>query len=393
MTRAIFSPLPAERPRQRPASLLDRLYAWRNRLVANPRFQSFSARFPLTRPIARQQSQALFDLCAGFVYTQILTACLQLDLFNMLEPEPLSIPEIAQRLAMTEAATARLLKAAASLKLVELRKGERYGLAMLGAALLGNPGVGHMIRHHHMFYADLAKPVPLLRGEAGQTNLAQFWTYATSQTPAEASSGDVAAYSGLMSGSQHLVADDILAAYDFGAHRRILDIGGGEGGFLVHLARHLPGPALALFDLPAVSERAKARFAQEGLSARSSIFGGNMHNDDLPGNADLVTLVRVLHDHDDDAIRALLSRLRQTMPPGATLLIAEPMAGSTETARMADAYFGFYLLAMGSGQARTPAEIAVFLTEAGFESIRVLRTRRPLLTGAMTARVPCDKKV
>jgi demethylspheroidene O-methyltransferase len=393
MTPAGFPPIPAHQQAERPVSVLDRLYAWRNRLVADPRFQSFSARFPLTRSIARQQSQALFDLCAGFVYTQVLTACLQLDLFSLLQPGPLTTAEIARHLVLNEAEAERLLKAAASLKLVEQRGTQRYGLAMLGAALLGNPGVGHMIRHHHMLYADLAKPVPLLRGEAGQTNLAKFWSYATSDSPVTASSDDVAAYSGLMSGSQHLVADDILAAYDFGAHSQILDIGGGEGGFLVHLARHVPGPALSLFDLPAVAERAQARFINDGLGARTATFGGNMHTDPLPGNADLVTLVRVLHDHDDDAISALLSRLFRAMPAGAKLLIAEPMAGSAETARMADAYFGFYLLAMGSGRARTPAEIGAFLVEAGFTDIRILRTRRPLLTGAMTARVPVDKKV
>jgi demethylspheroidene O-methyltransferase len=393
MTPARSSLISAGQQVERPTSLLDRLHAWRNRLVSNPRFQSFAAAFPLTRPIARHQSQALFDLCAGFVYTQVLTACLQLDLFNLLRPGPLTTAEIARHLAMTEAAAERLLKAAVALKLLEQRGERRYGLAMLGAALIGNPGVDQMIRHHHMLYADLAKPLPLLRGEAGQTNLARFWSYATSDAPATASSDEVAAYSGLMSGSQHLVADDILVAYDFSAYRQILDIGGGEGGFLVHLARHVPGPALSLFDLPAVVERAKARFIQEGLEGRMTSFGGNMHTDPFPGNADLVTLVRVLHDHDDEVVRALLSRLRQAMPDGATLLIAEPMAGSAETARMADAYFGFYLLAMGSGRARTPAEIKALLIEAGFADIRILRTRRPLLTGAMSARVPINKKV
>ena len=39
------------------------------------RFQRFAASFPLTKPIAQRQSQALFDLCAGFVYAQVLQAC------------------------------------------------------------------------------------------------------------------------------------------------------------------------------------------------------------------------------------------------------------------------------------------------------------------------------
>ena len=367
----------------RPVSLADRLAGWRNRLVASPRFQRFAASFPLTRPIAQRQSQALFDLCAGFVYAQVLQACIQLDLFRILDEAPRSAAELAPRLSLTEAATERLLGAAAALDLIGRRSGGRYGLAMLGAALLGNPGVGAMIAHHPLLYADLADPLALLRGENRPTALSD---YATAEQPAAAPPADVAAYSALMAQSQHFVADDILAAYDFSQHRRILDVGGGEGAFLCRVAAQATAPALMLFDLPAVAERARLRFAAEGLSLRAEVVGGDMHRDSLPGGADLATLVRVLHDHDDAAVRALLRRVRASLAPGGTLLIAEPMAGSPATRRMAEAYFAFYLLAMGSGRARSPAELTVFLQEAGFTDIRSLRTRRPLLTGGMTAR-------
>ncbi len=371
----------------RPVSLADRLAGWRNRLVASPRFQRFAASFPLTKPIAQRQSQALFDLCAGFVYAQVLQACVQLDLFRILEAGPRSVAELAPRLAMTESATERLLGAAAALDLVERRSGGRYGLAMLGAALLGNPGVGAMIAHHRLLYDDLANPLALLRGESRPTALSGYWGYATADQPAAAPPAEVAAYSALMAQSQHFVADDILAAYDFAQHRRILDVGGGEGAFLIRVAAQAKAPALTLFDLPAVAARAQVRFEAEGLGPRAATFGGDMHRDALPGGADLVTLVRVLHDHDDAAVRALLARIRACLPPGGTLLIAEPMAGSAETRRMAEAYFAFYLLAMGSGRARSPEELTAFLREAGFTEIRTLRTRRPLLTGGMTARV------
>lgn len=367
-------------------SLRDRLASLRNRLVASPRFQRFAAAFPLTRPIAERQSQALFDLCAGFVYAQVLAACVQLDLFAVLEPRPQTAAELAPHLGLTPEAAERLLRAAAALKLVEARGGGRYGLAMLGAALIGNPGVGAMIAHHRLLYADLADPLALLRGDAQPTQLARFWGYAGASDPAQAPPREVSAYSALMANSQHLVAGDILAAHDFRAHRHVVDVGGGDGAFLGVVARHARDLRLTLFDLPAVADRARRRFADEGLAARAEAIGGDMHRDPLPGEADLYTLVRVLHDHDDDAVRALLARLRQAMPAGASLLIAEPMGGRPGTARMADAYFGFYLLAMGSGRARTPAELTRFLAEAGFSEIRNLRTRRPLLTAAMTAR-------
>lgn len=62
--------------------LPDRILAWRDRLVSRPAFQRFAARFPLTRSIAERQSRAVFDLCAGFVYSQVLAAVVELDLLN-----------------------------------------------------------------------------------------------------------------------------------------------------------------------------------------------------------------------------------------------------------------------------------------------------------------------
>jgi demethylspheroidene O-methyltransferase len=93
-----------------------------------------------------------------------------------------------------------------------------------------------------------------------------------------------------------------------------------------------------------------------------------------------------LHDHDDDSVRVLLARARDALAPGGTLVIAEPMAGGRGAERVGDAYFGFYLLAMGRGRARSASEIATLLNEAGFAALRPLKTRRPLLVSVLMAR-------
>ena len=57
------------------------------------------------------------------------------------------------------------------------------------------------------------------------------------------------------------------------------------------------------------------------------------------------------------------------------LLIGEPFAGVRGAEPIGDAYFGFYLLAMGQGRARTTSEIADLLARAGFRESRAVRTR------------------
>ena len=62
------------------------------------------------------------------------------------------------------------------------------------------------------------------------------------------------------------------------------------------------------------------------------------------------------------------------------------MSGTPGAEPVGEAYFGFYLLAMGRGRPRTPAEIAALVREAGFGEVRPRRTRTPLLTSVITAR-------
>ncbi len=69
----------------------------------------------------------------------------------------------------------------------------------------------------------------------------------------------------------------------------------------------------------------------------------------LPHGADVITLVAVVHDHDDAAVRILLKAAREALPPGGRLVLAEPMSGTPGAGPITDAYFGLYLLAMGSG--------------------------------------------
>ncbi|HYN62322.1 MAG TPA: methyltransferase [Rubrivivax sp.] len=363
-----------------PESLVDRWRALRDRLLANPRFQRWAAAFPLTRPIATRQASALFDLVAGFVYSQVLAACVRLHLFDHLAAGPRGLDDLARALDLPAAGARRLLDAAAALDLVEARGPERYGLGMLGAALRGNPGVTALIEHHDMLYADLADPLPLLRGTAAPTRMQQFWAYARASNGHALEAGQVERYTALMAASQHLVASEILDAYPVGRHRCLLDVGGGDGSFLAAAAARAPHLALMLFDLPAVAEQARARLAERGLADRSTVHGGSFRTDPLPTGADLISLVRVVHDHDDEVAMDLLRCVRAALAPGGVLLLAEPMADTRGARPMGAAYFGWYLMAMGSGRPRTEAQLQAMAQAAGFGQCRPARVRRPLMT-------------
>ena len=83
---------------------------------------------------------------------------------------------------------------------------------------------------------------------------------------------------------------------------------------------------------------------------------------------------------------AVLRAIHAALPADGTLLVAEPMSGTPGAEPVGDAYFGFYLLAMGRGRPRTFGELSTMLRSAGFREIRLVSTRSPLLTRLITAR-------
>ncbi len=96
----------------------------------------------------------------------------------------------------------------------------------------------------------------------------------------------------------------------------------------------------------------------------------------------------MLHDHDDRAALVLLHAIRRALVPGGLLLVAEPMSGAAGAEPVADAYFAFYLLAMGQGRPRSAAQVMALLAQAGFQGARSIPTAVPLQAGVVVARAP-----
>jgi demethylspheroidene O-methyltransferase len=361
--------------RMLPASS-ERLGFWA-RMALSPRFHRLVERTPGLRRFSRAEGRALFSILSGFVQAQTLFAVVELRILHRLKEGGATTEALATLTQVPLARMKVLMQAAAALKLVCLRQG-RWHLTPRGAAFLTVPGLEAMVSHHHVLYSDLSDPVAFFRGET-TPELAGFWPYVFG-TLAQTDAALAGRYSTLMTESQALVAEDTLRMVDFSDQKHLLDIGGGTGAFLRAVGRRYPDLSLTLFDLPDVLTSSEP--PRDGIAR----VAGSFRSEALPTSADVISLVRVLYDHSDDVVRALLEKVYSALPSGGRLVISEPMSGGHQPDPATDVYFAIYTMAMHTGRTRSQLEIANLLKDAGF-SVSYLRSApRPFITSVVEAR-------
>lgn len=352
------------------------------RLALLPRFHALCARLPVLKRIVRAEGAALFSTVSGFVQSQALLALVEFRILHRLAEGPATTVALAALAQVPPERMAVLLQAGAALRLIR-KKGDAWRLTTRGAAFLTVPGLEAMVRHHPVLYRDLADPVAFFRGET-QPELAEFWPYVFGAGGA-ADPALAQRYSDLMADSQGLVAADTLRMVDLRGVGHLVDVGGGTGAFLAAVGRAHPRLSLTLFDLPAVVAGAEARFRQAGMTGRVAVHAGSFRDDPLPVGADAISLVRVLYDHSDATVAALLRAVHDALPPGGRVIVSEPMGGGDRPDPATDVYFSVYTLAMQTGRVRSQGEIAALLVAAGFGNIRKMQGFRPFVTSVVEA--------
>ena len=366
-------------------ALAERWIAFRNRLLGSASFRRKTQGLPVINSVAKQSANRLFALCAGFTFSQVLYASAKLGLIEKLQSGPKSVDVLARETELYSAKLKDFLDAGTALDLFQALSKDRYALGPLGATLCENPGVMQMVLHHVALYQDLAQPEALLHEGHTPGALGRYWSYSRNSDEAT-TDASVAAFSELMAESQSMIVEQVLQSCSFRQDKTLLDIGGGEGAFALAIAKANPHLGLTIADLPPVVARAKAKVAEAGLSNQVSGLGGDFRNEAIPGEFDVVTLVRILHDHDDEAVLGLLRQAYAALHPAGRLLVIEPMQTPGSSGDMLKAYFTMYFLAMGQGRLRRSSEINELLKQSGFQTSKSIPTKLPLITSILEAR-------
>jgi hypothetical protein len=181
-------------------------------------------------------------------------------------------------------------------------------------------------------------------------------------------------YNNWMAKQSELQNAALLASYDFSVHRKIVDVGGGQGATLVSILHTHPHVRGVLFDLPQVITNA---LVPETLAQRCEIEAGDMLQS-VPAGGDGYVLKRVVLDWDDELATKLLVNCRDAMQPDGEILVIEPVVPEGNEPSVSKVLDLIMLALQHGGRVRTKAEHQALFETAGLELTQVIPTPSPL---------------
>jgi hypothetical protein len=167
----------------------------------------------------------------------------------------------------------------------------------------------------------------------------------------------------------------IANAYAFPTDRLVIDIGGGQGGFLAEVLAANSSVRAVLFDRPEVVADPR-RLVDAGLAGRYETASGDFF-DAVPTGADVYVYKRILHDWDDERCLTLLHRCRDAIPATGRLLVIDaviPPGNEPHPAKIVD----MVMMSVLPGRERTEQEFAELFNAAAFRLSRTIPTHSML---------------
>lgn len=207
------------------------------------------------------------------------------------------------------------------------------------------------------------------RGFTARARMFQLFDYRRCLEPSRENYAQVRAWMRVTSTLTRYEASACLELYDFGGHRRALDVGGNSGEFLLQLCRRHPRLAGTVFDLPLVCDIGMEHLLAEPEASRVGFIKGDLRSDPLPTGYDLVSFKSMLHDWPPEDAERFLAKALQALAPGGTLLIFER---SPLQLREAAVPFSLIPTLLFFRSYRPPAQYAAWLEALGMREL-VLR--------------------
>jgi hypothetical protein len=325
----------------------------------------------------------IWDILLSQMHQVAVVAADEAGLFNALEEKPGTITELAARLDFDERATGILLRLLAALGLLKQRLGcfqltddARVYLVKSGSFYWGHMlSVGINEGHRTRLLAKLQKKgsdratgpegTPQISGEGRVSD-----NWAAGNVSLEQARGIAARM------NSHSLTAAVGAAhnYDFTGIRRVLDVGGGSGCFMIAMAQKHTDLRCTIMELPAMCEVARDYVKTGEVADRVDTSAVDMFRQPWPKGYDALFFSNIWHDWNFQTCKWLAARAFEVLPAGGRIMLHEMLLDDDGTGPVTAASFSMMMLLGTQGQQFTFGELKDILESAGFSGIESRQT-------------------
>ena len=315
---------------------------------------------------AAQPQVQLRDMLMGAVLTRALQAAAELGIADALSQGSKNCAALADELGVEFDSLGRLLRALTGYGVFQQNKDGHFGNSALSEFL--RTDAEQSLRGLALAYGDdaiwsawrgLTQALRAPGSAFEHVHKRPLFDYLKSHA-------DTARrFDAAMASSASLVNGALAAAYDWGQHRLIVDVGGGSGATLLKILAVATTTKGVVFDLPHAISKAAQAIADSTVADRCRAVAGDFFAN-VPAQGDAYLLKLVLHDWDDEACVRLLRKCHSQITGKASLLVCERIIGDDENARYAKLTDVVMLALTQNGRERTRQEYAALLQAGGF---------------------------
>jgi hypothetical protein len=169
------------------------------------------------------------------------------------------------------------------------------------------------------------------------------------------------------------VGREIARAYDFSMFRSVMDVGGGYGAVLRALLEHYPTLRGTVMDLPVIENGALRYLQNAGVGDRAEYRGGNFFVS-VPSGIDAYVLKYIIHDWDDSKAIQILRHCAAAAGLDGLVLLIEQIVPEKITEADQRVIRGDLIMMTVGGKERTEAQYRELCSAAGLRVTRVVPT-------------------
>ncbi|RMD50354.1 MAG: methyltransferase domain-containing protein [Ignavibacteria bacterium] len=296
----------------------------------------------------------IIEFVRKFQDIKIILTAIELKVFTTLDTHMLTLKEISEKLDVEEDSLSRLLNALVSLDLLHKVKDKYYNSHFAKTYLNENSNeFVYSLKHY--------------------CNTFERWSDLTGIIKPDFEGNDFSeAFISAMHYRAKKTADLIPLMINRDNIRRIIDIGGGSGVFLISFLKQLPEATGVLLDLPKIIPISKKFVKNEGMEERISFIEGSYHDADFGEGYDLAILSAILHINSALENEKLIQKTYNSLNKGGKILINEFILNEDETSPKRAVLFSINMLVgTKKGRSYKYSEIESWLKNTGFGHIEL----------------------